>query len=532
MRKLFIAVLLFAINHIANGQSTNELRYWFDDDSICRATEVMQGNSWKGEIDVSEMDATIHTLYIQVIDSSKVASPTQVQHFIKMPTLNDITMYSYWFDNDTTEIKNHSYTNGIIPLDVASLEEGFHTLHITTGKKGVSPVETRHFIKIPQTIGAEYLTSIAFINDELYMQEKINAPEGIIKWDIDITNLPQGIHLLQLRVSTPTGAVTEAGEYFFVRSATEKEISGLKCFYTLDNNGLYEESGRYDENTFNFNLDVSSLSNGVHNVCYMLTDENGTVSNIRSAYFIKVPTGDYGITKYEYWINDNENGKIRTVLKNPENPLQLLEDLPVESYPIRASSFHFEAIGATPVIYAKNVFNIRFFNDEGNYTEYRTEYIDSNEWQAVENTMRIEDGTQETIAKLPATDEIRWFCAAVTEGDSICLKSDVECTLQIFSPTGEEVYSASGNNSTEYGNCLAEENGIYYIALHSVSDESKEDVTLSSYITISENTGIENIPHCDKKEYIIYDISGNRIDKIERSGIYIINNKKVFIRCK
>ena len=41
--------------------------------------------------------------------------------------------------------------------------------------------------------------------------------------------------------------------------------------------------------------------------------------------------------------------------------------------------------------------------------------------------------------------------------------------LQLFSPTGELVYDASGSATTDFGGCLATESGTYYLALHDMA---------------------------------------------------------------
>lgn len=336
MRKLLLSVILLGAHHVVNGQTINEIHYWFDDDSNNRIVKTIDGNSWKGEIDVSDINETLHTLYIQPVDSNKVAGAVISRHFIKTLMENDSVNYACWFDNDTTEIVNGKYTGEVIMLNVTRLIDGFHTLHIGGKHNSMLPTKSSHFIKIPQIIGVEYLTSMAFIDNKLFCDEKIAAPGGIINWNLDVDELSQGIHFLQLKAATPSGSLTQSSNHFFIRTATDSEISELKCFYALDNSNSYIESEIYDKNTFSFKLDVSSLDDGIHHISYMLTNKNGIVSNIGSKFFIKTSNGNEGITQYEYWINDCENKKTVTALEMPENPLILIEDLPVESLPIRA----------------------------------------------------------------------------------------------------------------------------------------------------------------------------------------------------
>ena len=48
--------------------------------------------------------------------------------------------------------------------------------------------------------------------------------------------------------------------------------------------------------------------------------------------------------------------------------------------------------------------------------------------------------------------------------------------------------------------------------------------------TVTEPTGIENDVDAEVEEDVIYDLSGRRIVEITKSGIYIVNGKKIYVK--
>lgn len=451
---------------------TREGWYWFDDENKAREKQNISGLF---DVDVSMLDNGLHTIHYMAVDAKgNTASPVS-RTFLKIAEKGEELTYRCWFDNKNDSIFTGTITDNLFWLDVSSLEDGLHTVHVQVLNHLESSPLTYQFLKTPQIIGVEYLTCLCYIDGKLYHQERVSSSDGVVNWNLDVSALKQGMHTIQVQIVTPSGVASSLCEGMFIRSTTGKEMASLKCFYTIDNAESRIEAGSYADGTFHFDLDVASLTDGLHQLTYMLLGDNGVSTKISSSFFVKTPVGGNGIAHYEYWLNDDEAHKTVVELEKRTNPLQLIGLLPVESVPIRSSCFHFEVDEEKgPMLYAKNEFHIRFFDATGRLTDATKPYLDYNVSEKVEDTADIKK--TQTFAR-PEENTIKWFTLQACEGDTIAFRSSQALSLQVFSPSGEEIYSTSEAESVKWGGCHTWENGTYYVAVHDVTG-SRPDVTL------------------------------------------------------
>ncbi len=451
---------------------TREGWYWFDDEDKAREKQNISGLF---DVDVSMLDNGLHTIHYMAVDAKgNTASPVS-RTFLKIAEKGEELTYRCWFDNKNDSIFTGTITDNLFWLDVSSLEDGLHTVHVQVLNHLESSPLTYQFLKTPQIIGVEYLTCLCYIDGKLYHQERVSSSDGVVNWNLDVSALKQGMHTIQVQIVTPSGVASSLCEGMFIRSTTGKEMASLKCFYTIDNAESRIEAGSYADGTFHFDLDVASLTDGLHQLTYMLLGDNGVSTKISSSFFVKTPVGGNGIAHYEYWLNDDEAHKTVVELEKRTNPLQLIGLLPVESVPIRSSCFHFEVDEEKgPMLYAKNEFHIRFFDATGRLTDATKPYLDYNVSEKVEDTADIKK--TQTFAR-PEENTIKWYTLQACEGDTIAFRSSQALSLQVFSPSGEEIYSTSEAESVKWGGCHTWENGTYYVAVHDVTG-SRPDVTL------------------------------------------------------
>lgn len=536
MRKIMLCLCLLCIGTIARGQTVYEYVYWFDDDYAARQTAVSNSSAWQFEADASALDESFHTLHVQVrdtvwsspvtrmfvnlrnvsvrdgrywfddenenqhavygvnglfdvdvsqlsdglhtihyvaMDAKGFVTPTVSRQFIKIPKADGTMAAHYWFDNDNSTMV--TATTELIWLDVSALDDGLHTLHVMAESTSATQTLSYQFLKIPQTDGVDYLNCLCYLDGRLYHQEKVPSSGGIVNWQFDVSSMAQGIHNIQVQVVTPSGAATSLYESMFLRSTTHAELASMKCFYTIDNADTYIEAGTYANGAFHFDLDVSALDDGLHQLAYMLVGDNGVSTKVSSAFFMKTPLGGNGITQYWYWLNDDDANKTVVKLDERTNPFQLIGLLPVESVPIRSSLFHFEVDEEQgPMVYAKNEFHIRFFDATGRLVDATKEYLDYNVSEKVTGLEEIK--RTQTFAR-PAENSIKWFTLQAFEGDTIAFRSSQALSLQVFSPSGKEIYAASGAESVKWGGCHTWEDGTHYVAVHDVTG-SQPNVTL------------------------------------------------------
>ncbi len=476
MRRYILFALFLCLHWVAWGQSGYEYRYWFDGDETSQQTGSSASAEWHIDADMSRLTCSMHSIHLQVKDAEGQWSAPVTRYFVKSTTA-DIPVF-YWFDGNAEKRSLLADGDGPVMIDVSELGDGFHVAYFqVAGRKDTSMPQSGMFIKVPQTAGVSYLTCLCSIDGKTYRQERVPSSGGIIRWGLDVAELPYGIHRISVQVVTPSGAATNVSEQFFFRSTTASEFANMKLLYTVDGDNFYSEAGRFADGLYHFDVDVASLEDGLHRLTYMLTSETGTSTKVSTAFFMKTPVGGPGITHYRYWLNDREDAAHQTKLEKRADPFSLITLLPVETCGIRSSCFQFEIEDGSPVIYAKNDLHMQFTDVSGRMAEMSRQYVDYSVAEPVTDIAELVPNVRKTSAK-PADNGINWYAMKVITGDSLAFKTDQACTLQLFSPSGKEVYSASGPSSVAFGGCHAYEDGTYYLAPHDVKGTNGSNISV------------------------------------------------------
>ena len=556
MRKCLLFVFLLCLHNMARGQTTFDYEYWFDNDRSTLHTGTSSTGAWQIEADLDGLTCSFHTIHLQVRNSEGVYSSPVSRQFVKLaPSTNTLTGH-YWFDNDPTTMKTSDVLKGSFVVDMSTLREGFHTFHyqatddqgsassvvsaivyktmpnsevgtfhcwfdndettqqgnlpvsdvamldvsqLTDGfhivhvqADGITPTVARsyYFIKQPQTKGVEYITLVCTIDDVLYKQEKVANTGGVLLWNFDTSSLKQGLHRIQVLGVTPSGAATSAYSTFFLRSATDEEIGDMKLYYYVDNDNFNLNEGTYANGGFHFDVDVSQFTDGLHRLAYFMSNGKGITTKVSSKFFWKTPIGGNGITEYWYWMNEQgDNQATKVVLPERTNPLSLITLLPVESRPIRSSLFEFKIKDDQPTIYAKNDIHIRFYDATGKFTDVSKQFVDEGVKQEVEPIGELQ--ATQTFPKV-AENDIRWYTMQVAPGDTAAFKLSQPATVQVFAPSGKEVFKTSESASLQWSGIHTWEDGTYYVAVHDV--------------TGSRSTMTFDYMHMDKYDVVDWDV--------------------------
>lgn len=466
--------------------------YWFDDNIATKTALPLK--SGKLNIDVSALENKLHYVRFQYVDDHNNATVPLTKVFLKTVKQGP-ARFHYWTDDNTDNIRTGECNGEVLMLDMTAEDDGFHVLHVLGEKDGsLTHAQSRMFIKVPQTEEVGEMTCLCYIDGDLYKQEKVPTQGGVIDWTLDVASLANGFHRILVQVVTPSGAATSVHESFFFRTTMTDELSKMKLVYNVDGGEYITQAGDFGTGVFHFDLDVSALQDGLHRLNYMLMSETGTSTRMNTSFFIKTPLGGPGIANYKYWINDHEDEAVKVTLDKRQELFNLISLLPVKTCPIRSSCFHFEiAEDGTPMMYAKNDFHIQFVDVKHYHLDAVRQYIDYNVSQPVEKITPLESGKR-VWKPVPDSNQVHWFQVNAVRGDSLSLKTDMACALQIFSPTGKEVFSATGVETVNYDGCHAEEDGTYYVALHDVTGTRSENIAL-------------DFQHIDKYAILRWDVS-------------------------
>ncbi len=452
--------------------------YWFDSQQGKPLTSPMLQGSF--DVDVSTLSDGIHTFHYMVARNDGSTSVPTVNYFVKLPQADTAIKGYYWFDTQT-DVHEVAVTNGTFEVDASSLSDGFHRFHYqallssgTTSKPTAS-----FFLKTAQVNADDELNCICSVDGQLRHIEKLSNQGGIIHWDIDMHDLTDGLHRIQLQTVTPSGAMSGSYTSYFMRVTTPEELGEMRCVYAIDDEAFNTDASVVGNNgNYHFDLDLSELSDGLHHISYMLYNDRGTNTKIQTRFFLKVPLGGNGIDQYQYWLNDEGIETAKTVtLPQRVNPLQLMSLLPVESRPLRSSLFQFDTSSGKPMVYAKNTIHLRFYDAAMRFTDAAKDYADYSIGQEVNVIKTLESGVRETTA-WPEENEIKWYQVTAERGDSLRFKLDRAATLQLFAPSGKEVYNVSGSKSVSWGGLHAAESGTFYVALHDVTATQGDDISI------------------------------------------------------
>ena len=505
----------------AVDRSVKKLRYWFDED----LSNIFTINAQNGvnTIDVSHLQPGIHIIYCQIEDAIGNLTDVSSRLFFRQ-TATDHLQWAYWFDEDEETKQMTSQSGETVLIDVSELVDGFHTIHHQVRGLASSDVVTRMFIKIPQTENVADMTCICTVNEKMVGLQQVPASGGIISWNMDVSALPVGLHRAVFQVITATGAASTIAERFFVRAITPAEVGNMQCIYTLDNSDTQSQAGTMANGLFHFDIDVAELEDGLHRIAYLMVSEDGTATPQQTAFFWKTPVGGEGIVQYDYWLNDEEQAMKSFRLDKRENPFKLISLLPVDTQPIRSQCFHFEVRDGQPMLYAKNDFHIRFFDTDGRALSETRQYVDYQVGQEIKDITEIQES--QTIAPLD-NNHIKWYYFNALAGDSIAIKSNKACTIQVFSAEGQLLMNSDGFNSVVYRGAYLRQSGTFYIAVHDIKGDSSDEMILS-YSHIDRYCVLSLTPNeigNMSNSYYTMELFGNGYDKLKKA--YISNGIEV-----
>ncbi len=479
MRKYILILFLLCLHGLARGQTSDYIGfYWFDNQQ--GTPTILPMVEGRFDIDASSLADGLHAFHYVVAKKDGGISQPSTSFFVKMPTSNTTVKGYYWFDNEAAA---HEATtlNGMFEVDASMLSDGFHQFSYiaTQYNGGLAKPASCYFLKIAQVAENDSLTCICSVDGQLRHIEKLSQQGGVIHWNLDMQDLANGIHQIQLQAVTKSGALSSSFSSYFMRVTSQEDLNEMRCVYAIDNDSFHSNSNVVSSNgSYHYDLDLSGLDDGLHYITFLLHNDRGTSTKVQTRFFVKVPLGGNGITQYQYWLNDDDINDSKTVaLQQKVSPLQLMSLLPVESRPFRSSLFQFDANNGKPMVYAMNTIHLRFYDAAMRFTDVVKDYTDYSVSQEVNVIKEIESGVRETT-EWPKENEIRWYQVTAERGDSLRFKLDHAATLQLFAPSGKEVYNVSGAESVKWGGLHAAETGTFYLALHDVTATQGDGISL------------------------------------------------------
>lgn len=471
MKRYLILLGALLIGLALRAQSvTYTCRYWFDQNHAQVVTASFSDSIWQAEFDVGSLLEGVHQFHLQIADTTNKWSPPRNYLFFKLSdTLqNDWTCHN-WFDQNHQQMQHHPFGNGHLLLEVANLEEGMHTMSLVLESENLTAVQNYTFVKVAtiglDTLNMSHLVYHCWFDQDFEHRQTDSIGEG--HFLLDVAELSYGLHTVNVLLEGD--ALTSTSSYNFMKVPVQDPAAPAQYQCWFDDDYSTMQTGYLG--TGCFQLDVDVVPKGFHTVNVQVNN-NGLFSAPQTYLFYRQPLGGYGLARWEYWLNDCQNRKQTTDIVPSLDTLDIMALLPVEALPIRSTCFHFHPNGEEPYINAKNKISFRFWDTEDYYIEQSAYYVDEQVQQDIVAEV-FERNTTETFDS-PRNNQIHWFKVEANRGDYLSFQADKACTIQLFAPSGEEVYAASGPESIQEVGFNVWEDGAYYLAVHDVMGSGEE----------------------------------------------------------
>lgn len=431
--------------------------------------------------------------------------------------------YHYWFDSQldgplSANGRSNTPTLTLSP-DVSSLREGIHTFNISVADHsggGVSSIRSNYFLRLPLA-GSQTYSVQTLVDGQPYRTDRVTSTGMTLHYDLDATALPYGLHSLSLAVINESGAVSSFHESMFFRVPTDAENSAMVLHYMID--GKEAGTAPLSGGSAMLQLDLASISSGVHELTVYASDGHELTTNFASRLFVKTP----GPTEsYTYWLNGDYSSAKSVKVAEPKADLRVIDMLAVEAVPFRSKMFTCVPDAATGnlTLYARNELSVAFFShgyeavaiDSRRYTDQRvSRTVDATEI----HPLNIGANLTETIT-LPTDNSIIWYYFDAEPGQLVSAKSSIGCYLEIWNSSGEQIMSVSGADATKNQTLNIKTSGRYYLALHDVAGSSKLTNFKLTYSNLPTYIIVSQFPQCSTNNGVLMcNLSGNGFRELQ-----------------
>lgn len=512
---MVLAALALAGNNPAWGNADNGIsgKYWFDNSAEC--ISFLPGSF---EVRTDGISEGLH-IFNAYVEKDGVQSSVMSRWFLKdyNQLLKDTPKIYISIDGKHYDVIERTGSNGLfsIELPMAQMREGLHLLDATLTIGGaVSSTSSGWFVKtMSLSPGEKYKTALFIDGKHWKTLDTAVTGEGVISLCLDMNELPLGFHTLKTQLISPSGVPTSVKEAMFLRVPSTEQLSTLRGYYVIDGKYMGDIDPGIKSSVYNLDINVSELNAGLHSVSVYLASEIGISTTVKTAWFIKIPNGGEGVKKYEYWLNDNYDNTKTVTLDKPTDPFELVKLVDIDQEPFRTTSFSFAIENNTPVVYPLNDFQVRFSDSEGRLSMANSKFADVRGRKPVRDIEQIKE-SKTTLMPSVKDGELKWYSFTAEAGDSLALRFDRAAGYDLFAPDASELCHVSGADAMGNHGVALLHTGVYYLAVHDISNGYKEPSLY--YEHIPRYALLSCSPEkASKKGALIMDISGNGFDKLK-----------------
>lgn len=449
----------------------------------------------------------------------------------------------YWFDHDFNGRSSSSIPadgNWSQEFSMAQFTPGIHVLGLrvsdSQGRWGFPLI--RHFYvkgEVPTMEGNVTSKLEYWIDYDFANRKKDEIKDDAVEMTLDLQNLHEGIHTISYRVGDNYGYWTQPVVRNFIRTATHEPIQNSlgKLTYWIDYDYNNAKTANATDGSFDLELDMSSLSRGLHTFSYYVGDELKKNSAPVTRYFV-IPelaelSGDK-ISAYEYWFN---HGPRKHVDVDPQNPLELkdvyinIEDVVPNSI---ASDYSFDPVTLGVSTDDNVFFGIQAFDNAGHATSAILSDTFAIKVNVQPEYINLENNVPAEFSR-PETGHIQGFKFESESNDSLEFTVDGNCKFDIYASDGKKLVATKNVNTdgkTLYG-VKAPTTITYALLYDSYVKEEKQQVVCQRFISSGIHNTLANLGLSITTEQgkIIIDASQTNRVRISSTGGVVVFNKNV-----
>ena len=289
-------------------------QYWFDGNYEQCMNVTLTAGSWDGQLDASGLTDGIHTLHLQLIDTTMTFTRNFL--FRKVSTIFPSELdYYFWYDNDIVHMQHGTLGNGPIPLDATDLTTGLHTLHLMVKGDNYGYTSNYLFIKTEMTDFIPNLTYHCWFDEDMSHQQTGALGEGNIL--LDANYLEDGEHVVRVFFEGSTVAAPQC--YVFTKGG-EGEVYEITVTAVPAEAGTVTGAGSYyADNTCTL---VAIPNEGCAFLCWK---ENGHVVSENASYTFTVTGNRNLVAQFSGTGVDENDGEGLALYPNPVNDKLIVE---------------------------------------------------------------------------------------------------------------------------------------------------------------------------------------------------------------
>lgn len=380
-----------------------------------------------------------------------------------MASAQSVFRLQYWFDDQFANGITDTSHNGRwqTPIEASQLSDGFHTFYLQVQDSSGQWFSPRSYLfyRLPDTVTEQQVHYTCWFDDDYLHTQSDSISVGNLLLETGM--LATGFHTVHFQFNFSNSVSFKS--FLFYKTPSPSTTDSMAYTFWFDQDYSHRHTGYFISEHLVF--DIDSLPTGFHTINAQFSCNDNVT--LKSFLFYKKPHDEIKIVQYEYWVNDLDSLS-QSVAITPRDTFNLAALLTVPTQPIRSTYFHFNPNGGIPIVNAKNDIHFKFYNAEGRFALKVIPYIDI----TVVDTIFADTLERNTTKVVPATNgnDIYWFNLGAGVGDSLAFHTNKPCTMQLFAPSGEEVFSCTGTSVLTWHGCHAWESGDYYLAVHDVVD--------------------------------------------------------------